>query len=203
MIPLFPSCPVPQEQQKKILQYYQRPLRSYHNLNHIQEMFIQFREVHNQSLWSSPNEIYMALLYHDAIYEYGAKDNEEQSARLAQKDILAHQADQKLNISYITQLIRHTAQHGSLTASELTDDEKLFLDCDMAIVGASTQRYQEYEEQIQQEYTQVYVSFLYRMGRKRFLKKLLRAERIFFSTLFHEKYDKQARKNIETALQKL
>ena len=203
MIPQFASCSLEQEQQNTLKEYYQSPIRYYHSLHHIQEMFGHFCDVHALSLWTCPKEVYMALLYHDAIYEYGAKDNEEQSALVAERDIQRFQSGDGLNSAYVARLIRLTADHGSLKAPDLSSDEKLFLDCDMAIVGSSTERYQEYERQIQQEYTQIYIPLLYRMGRKRFLKKVLRSDRIFFSDLFHEKYDQQARINIKSALKAL
>ena len=95
-------------------------------------------------------------------------------------------------------LIRLTALHGQLKREDLDEEERLFLDCDMSILGADKERFIEYEEQIEKEYTHVYPKLLYRMGRKRFRSTILNAERIFFSDLFHEKYDKVARQNLRS-----
>ena len=97
-------------------------------------------------------------------------------------------------------LIVLTASHGDLDRRELDHDERLFLDCDMAIVGADWQRFSLYQQQIEQEYTLVYPQLLYRMGRRRFLNKILSSERIFFSDHFHHQFDAQARSNLRRAL---
>ena len=173
---------------------YKTPPRFYHNFAHVQKLLVLYHQLEKR--WEHPIEVYLAFLYHDAIYEYGAKDNEEQSALVAEKEISKHLSDHNINIDIVMTLIRHTANHGSLRAEELNEEEKLFLDCDMSIVGSSFADFCTYEKQIEQEYTQVYPKFLYRIGRKKFRKTLLRSNRIFFSDHFHALFDTQARNNL-------
>ena len=200
MIPIFEPCLLSEAHIADLIHYHRTPERYYHTLHHINEFFEHFMRLYHEGVWTHPTEVYLAILYHDAVYEYGAKDNEEQSALLAQKDIVKYLPHMAIRIDYIMELIRYTANHGSLKKEELSLEAQYFLDCDMAIVGSSTERFLEYEHQVAQEYTQVYLPFLYRMGRKRFLKRLLKADHIFFSDRFHERYDAQARHNIKNAL---
>ena len=200
MIPVFDLCPLTQAHSDAIVGYHHNPIRYYHTLEHIREFFEHFIVLHNEGLWTNPIEVYLSILYHDSVYEYGAKDNEEQSALLAQKDIHTYLKHMSIDVEYVMRLIRHTANHGSLKKETLTIEEQYFLDCDMAIVGASPERYKEYEQQVAQEYTKVYLPILYRMGRKRFLKKILKSKHIFFSPRFHNRFDARARENIQQAL---
>ena len=188
--------PIPIVMQQEIQEQYTRPKRFYHTIDHIQTLLQLYHELDH--LWESPCAVYLAFLYHDIIYEYGAKDNEEQSAIFAQQHILQHIPHQEQHIPRTMHLIRQTALHGQLQRNDLDEEERLFLDCDMSILGSSPKKFKEYELQIEQEYTQVYSKLLYKIGRKRFRSKLHKSHRIFFSDLFHDRYDRQARENLRS-----
>jgi predicted metal-dependent HD superfamily phosphohydrolase len=178
----------------ELLELYKKPKRFYHTFAHIEALLILYHELESQ--WNNPAEVYLSFLYHDAIYEYGAKDNEERSALVAEQQIRLHIPNIQIDIDRVKSLIRYTANHGSLLAEELNEEEKLFLDCDMSILGSEPETFLQYEEQIEREYTQVYPRFLYRVGRKKFRSTLKKTKRIFFSDLFHNRLDRQARKNL-------
>ena len=182
---------------EELFRLYNTPPRFYHNFTHIQKLLGLYHQLEDR--WEHPIEVYLAFLYHDAIYEYGAKDNEEQSAMIAEEEIRKHLSHRNINTDIVMTLIRHTANHGSLKAEDLNEEEKLFLDCDMSIVGSSFSDFCVYEQQIEQEYTQIYPKFLYRIGRKKFRTTLLRSDRIFFSDHFHDLLDSQARNNLRGA----
>ena len=192
--------PLPKQLIDELQRLYRTPHRFYHNFTHIEKLLTLYHQLADQ--WEHPIEVYLAFLYHDAVYEYGAKDNEEQSARVAQREIQKHLSHHHINIDIIMTLIRHTANHGDLRHEDLNEEERLFLDCDMSIVGSSFEDFCVYEQQIEQEYTQVYPLLLYRVGREKFRQTLLRAPRIFFSEYFHRRLDSQARKNLEGTTQK-
>src|SRR4029079_18076840 len=98
-------------------------------------------------------------------------------------------------ISRVETLIRLTARHGHLDPEEVDLDAKLFLDCDMAILGAPQQRFDEYDRAIRVEHAYV-PDAAYRAGRGAFLSRLLEKDRIFLSELFHERLHEPARANI-------
>ena len=77
-------------------------------------------------------------------------------------------------------------------------DAALFLDCDMAILGAEPRAYEVYEQAIATEYQHVPPE-LYRAGRARFLDKLLQSPRIFLSDFFYVEREAAARANLQRA----
>ncbi|MBS1152427.1 MAG: hypothetical protein H6Q89_4125, partial [Myxococcaceae bacterium] len=101
----------------------------------------------------------------------------------------------------ISQLILLTARHGALTPADVDPEAALFLDCDMAILGAAPEVFDRYDAAIREEYAQV-PAILYSLGRRRFLTRLLAAPRIFLSDFFHARLDAAARANLRRALGK-
>src|SRR5262249_3930427 len=61
--------------------------RAYHNWTHVLDMIRWFHEVARDVGWQKPREVFLALLFHDAVYVAGAADNEERSARQAREAI--------------------------------------------------------------------------------------------------------------------
>ena len=180
--------------------FYRTPQRFYHTIEHICEVMSHYREVEKLGLWSHPREVYLAILYHDAIYEYGAKDNELRSAQVARDCVNEWYSDHAINVDYVAHLIELTARHGALTPEDVNEEEALFLDCDLAIIASSWARFSEYQSQIEQEYTQVYSRLMYQVGRRRFLRTLEKTERLFLSDHFNDRYDQRARANLARAL---
>ena len=79
-------------------------------------------------------------------------------------------------------------------------DAALFLDCDMAILGAGPAVFDAYDRGIAAEYRGKVPGWLFRLNRRRFLKGLLARERIFLSDFFHARLDAQARINLRRAV---
>lgn len=173
--------------------------RAYHTLSHVAEVARSFEDVGARLGWNRPGEVYVAALFHDAIYEASRHDNEARSADLAAQ-ALASEPGLALDVARVRELILLTAKHGQIGAQELERDARHFLDCDMAILGASDTAYTEYEEGVKFEYEQVVPWPLYRAGRGRFLESLLAADRIFLSDDFHARLDGRARENLRRAL---
>ena len=149
------ELPLSMEMVDELISLYATPKRYYHTIDHVVDVLEQYRLVHQNQLWEHPKEVYLAVLYHDSIYEYGAKDNEERSAQVARRCIERYFPDLAINIDYVERLIELTAIHGTLNQCDVTLEEALFLDCDMAIMGSSWERFEQYQQQIEEEYTKV------------------------------------------------
>jgi predicted metal-dependent HD superfamily phosphohydrolase len=93
-------------------------------------------------------------------------------------------------------MIECTEKHHNPKQDEHT---QLFLDADMAIIGASEDVYERYTDKIKNEFTNV-PSILYQQGRKRFIQNTLKAERIYQSDYFFDRYERQARLNLYNEL---
>ncbi|HYQ93130.1 MAG TPA: hypothetical protein VES89_13900 [Candidatus Competibacteraceae bacterium] len=74
-------------------------------------------------------------------------------------------------------------------------------DIDLAILGAPSARFDAYERQIRQEYAWV-PEALFRSHRRRFLEGLLERARIYTTDAFFERYEPQARFNIDRSLRR-
>jgi predicted metal-dependent HD superfamily phosphohydrolase len=178
---------------------YGSPGRVYHTLDHVAEMGARFAEVAAAVGWQRPHEIFLALLFHDAVYAAGMPDNEARSAELARHEIARWLPAQPLDLGRIDRLIRLTARHGALAAGELDPEAALFVDCDMAILGADPARFDAYDAAVAVEFAGLPPDW-YRAGRRRFLLRLLAAPRIFWSDYFHARLDAAARANLDRAL---
>jgi predicted metal-dependent HD superfamily phosphohydrolase len=102
----------------------------------------------------------------------------------------------------VRELIELTSRHGSLREADVDREAALFLDCDMAILGAERPRFIVYEQAIRAEYAHIWDA-AFRAGRIRFLRRLLELPSIFLSSTFRERYEVQARQNIAWALAQL
>jgi predicted metal-dependent HD superfamily phosphohydrolase len=176
---------------------YTEPPRAYHNFAHVLEVLASFQRV---TAWKNPEAVYLAILCHDALYEAGRSDNEERSAELAAR--LLGGTMHERHISRVQQLIRLTARHGSIDPAEVDEEAALFLDCDMAILGAPPDEYDAYEAAIAEEYRLVPPE-LYRTGRAAFLRKLLARPVIYLSPFFRAEREQAARTNVGRALERL
>jgi predicted metal-dependent HD superfamily phosphohydrolase len=191
---------LPDELRAQLSAAYGEPHRAYHNAAHIGEVLGWFDRVVDELGWLEPAEVYVAIVFHDAIYQPGAKDNEARSAKWARTAKLA--ADERMDAMMVdrdrvAELIELTAKHGHVTKAD--HDAALFLDSDMAIVGAAPATFDAYDRAIAVEYKHVPPD-AYRQGRRAFLEGLLAKPRIFLSDYFHHRLDAQARANLSRAL---
>jgi predicted metal-dependent HD superfamily phosphohydrolase len=190
---------LPPEQRAAIEQAYATPPRAYHDLRHVGEVLRHYGEVANGPGWAHPDAAAFAILYHDAIYRAGAKDNEARSAALAREHLA--QWWPGVDADRVARWIELTARHGSLSPDDVPEeDARLFLDCDMAILGAAPAVFDAYDRGIASEYRGVVPGWLFTIQRRRFLKALLARERLYLSDFFHARLDADARRNLRRAV---
>lgn len=176
---------------EELVAAYTETHRYYHTLSHLEALFQSLTEIDcdDQSiLWS--------VWYHDIIYKPGRSDNELKSAELARLRMQALKLDSK-TVNDVYDFIIATKHHQ-------TQDPKcqLFLDADMAILGAELTAYKTYVEQVAMEFKRI-PGFLYKRGRKKFLKTVLSSEKVFKSPVFYSRYEQQARANMQWELDSL
>jgi predicted metal-dependent HD superfamily phosphohydrolase len=172
--------------------WYGTPGRHYHTLEHVDEVLGHL--AHCRTLLRQPDEVRVAVLFHDAVYEVGRPDNEAKSAVLA-REHAPRWFD--VDVDRVAQLIELTASHGK--QGEVDADAALFLDCDMAILGSGPERYALYADQIEAEWSPLAPPADYARGRAAFLEKVL-AGRIFLSSFWHDRLDEVARRNLRQEL---
>ncbi|MEW5854960.1 MAG: HD domain-containing protein [Myxococcota bacterium] len=190
---------IPPELVERARRAYEQPPRAYHSFAHVEEVLSWHALVARDVGWRQPRETWLAALFHDVIYVAGRKDNEERSAVLAQEEI-ARAVQGPMDVARVQALIRLTAQHGRLSPADVDTEAALFLDMDMAILGAEPARFDAYDAGVATEYSAVVPGFIYRFNRRRFLQALLDAPRIYLSDYFQQRLDEAARRNLRRAL---
>jgi predicted metal-dependent HD superfamily phosphohydrolase len=169
---------------------YGEPHRVYHGAAHIAEVLRWFDVVGDEVGWRDAAAVYLAVVFHDAVYDPLRTDNEARSAELART--LAHAP------ARTTELILLTARHGVIDPATVDADAAHFLDCDTAILGAPPAEFDAYDAAIAAEYKHVPAA-LFRAGRGAFLAKLLARPHIFLTALFRARLERGARANLERA----
>lgn len=200
-----PPLMLSDEQRASLEAAYATPVRAYHHIGHVEDVLRHYADVASGPGWAQPAEIYLAVLYHDAIHHPGAADNEERSAQLAIAHVARFMPDAGVDAHRVAALIRLTSQHGRLLPDDLAadpypDDAARFLDCDMAILGAERAVFDAYDRAIAAEYRGTVPAWLFKLNRRRFLKGLLARERIYLSDFFHERLESTARINLRRAI---
>ena len=162
--------------------------RYYHNQSHLENLLKELTSI-KESIedWHC---IIFSVAYHDIVYNTLQKDNEEQSATLAEQRLaqIAFPADR---VDKCVQQILATKGH---TISD-NEDTNFFTDADLSILGASWEVYETYFNNIRKEYS-YYPDLLYKPGRKKVLQHFLAMDKIFKTDKFFSRYEEQARKNL-------
>jgi predicted metal-dependent HD superfamily phosphohydrolase len=83
-----------------------------------------------------------------------------------------------------------------------TPDAQVLVDIDLSILGAHAARFDEYEQQVRDEYAWV-PAFLFRRTRRKILEAFLARPSIYATVHFHSQLEKKARENLARALLKL
>ncbi|MBB1471756.1 hypothetical protein H5368_01790 [Luteimonas sp. MC1782] len=197
--------PLPAGQFAALRAAYATPPRAYHGFDHVEAVLARFEEVDDGPGWHRPREVWLAVLYHDAIYVAGRRDNESRSAALAGDAIARWLPDAGIDTVRVARLVELTARHGHIARADLGDgpdagDSMHFLDCDMAILGAAAAEFDAYDQGIAREYRGRVPAWLFRRGRRKFLEALLASERIYLSDWFHARLDAPARANLRRVL---
>lgn len=189
----------PQQQQtlfSELVKRYSSGQRVYHNTAHLFEIFTLLDEF--EPLITQPDAVGWAVFYHDAIYNPLRKDNEVRSAKLARR-IMNSLHLPAPDTDFTVQLILATQNH----LATLPDiNMHLFLDADLAILGAEPEKYARYAQAIRTEYRLV-PDILYRPGRKRVLQHLLAKPALYYTLQMQARFEQQARINMQHELETL
>ncbi len=177
-----------------VLNRYSEKHRHYHTIDHVSACLRHLDSVGNID---NQREIEIALWFHDVIYSPVKKDNEDQSAVFACSALTALGESEQVidSVKHLIILTKHPSDPKEL-------HEKYLIDIDLSILGSSEHVYEGYERWIRKEYSKV-PAILYKRGRKKVLGSFLDQPKIYSTELFYEKYEVNARSNLENALCRL
>jgi predicted metal-dependent HD superfamily phosphohydrolase len=173
----------------ELVSAYTAPDRHYHDIRHIADCLKEFDGVRH--LARNPDALQIAIWFHDVVYDGRRQDNEEQSAEVA-ADALRRLGAAESFIEEVQQLILFTRHD----VEPITDDGKLMADIDLASLALAPDRFDENSRRIRSEYLHVAEDAFLR-GRNDMLGGLLKRPRIYYTDVFHERYEDQARENLE------
>lgn len=168
--------------------------RHYHTPAHIEHCLSRFDMCRNHM--DHPDEVELALWYHDAVYDPRATDNEERSAEL----FVGHAAQDfdPQAVRRIQELILYTT-HRELPTE---NDQKLMVDIDLSGFGLPWEDFARDSRAVRAEFTHMSDAEFYG-GQIRFLNSLVARDRFFASDFFYQRYEQQARENVDRTLKRL
>ena len=144
-----------------------------------------------------PQEVEIALWFHDAIYKPLSRNNERKSADWAAEFLRENGATED-EVARVHRLIVATA-HDALP---LNGDESALVDIDLSILGADPATYEVFEKNVRKEYRLV-PSFIYKRKRVEILQGFLERPQIYNTEYFLKALERQARVNLANAITRL
>lgn len=169
--------------------------RHYHTLAHLDNLLIQLTEVKSEiKNW---NANLFTLYYHDIIYNSLKSDNEEKSAELAAKRMKQVSVPVS-TIELCSNQILATKSH----VKSADSDTNYFTDADLSVLGQRWDVYTQYYKNVRKEYS-IYPDFVYNPGRKKVLNHFLSMDRIFKTEYFYNKFEVQAKLNLQMEIELL
>lgn len=168
--------------------------RRYHDLNHLVDCLRELDTANAPAPTADLAEL--ALWYHDAIYEAGAADCEERSARLLASDGVALAIPGTV-ADVAADLVRATAHGRAAARTDLA--AQLVLDVDLSILGKDPLRFMDFDHGVEEEYAAI-PTRAFRTGRARFLATMLERDSLYLTDHFHARYEQRARLQIAALL---
>lgn len=193
--PSYDACLVEAELRARAA--YAQLHRHYHDQRHIDECLADLEQVRDLDE-RSRQVLRWAILWHDAAYEPGHRDNEERSARLASTELARCGVD-KEDVKEVARLIRLTEKHNPVEDDRLG---ALMASIDLAILGSDSERYKRYVADVRLEYAHV-PDQLWKIGRALVLERMLAKGAVFADEDFRERLEQQARRNMEDEIRAL
>ena len=184
---------------ERLLSRWSEPHRHYHDRAHLAEMLTALDELSSVGALAGEDVAVarMAAWWHDAVYAGVSPDDERASAALAETELRA------LGVPAPT--VRAVVALVAATATHETDGQALtgaFLDADLWILSAPTERFDTYCAQVRREHPRV-DDTAYRLGRSAVLTALVERPHVYASGYARDAWEPRARVNVARELTRL
>ncbi|KOU68897.1 hypothetical protein ADK57_14850 [Streptomyces sp. MMG1533] len=188
--------PDPAPYADNLLARWQEPQRRYHTLTHLTAVLDHVDVLEKYA--TDPDLVRLAAWFHDAVYLPDRSENEERSARLAERALpeAGLAADQAAEVA---RLVRLTTTHDP---ADDDPDGQVLSDADLAILAAPPSAYAAYTAAVREEYGFV-PSDAFRAGRAAILRQLLALPRLFRTPYGQAEWEATARYNLAAELEML
>ncbi|MGW0084209.1 HD domain-containing protein [Streptomyces sp. NPDC003393] len=179
-----------------LLARWQEPQRHYHTLTHLTAVLEHVDVLEEYA--ADPDVVRLAAWFHDAVYLPERSENEERSARLAER-ALPEAGVPEAKTAEVARLVRLTVTHDP--ADDDTDGQVL-CDADLAILASAPSGYAAYATAVREEYHFV-PNEAFREGRAGVLRQLLALPHLFRTPYAQRHWEATARYNITSELEML
>lgn len=179
-----------------LLTRWDEPQRRYHTTAHLTAVLdhIDVLEEHADD----PDLVRLAAWFHDAVYAPDRSENEERSARLAER-ALAEAGLTEARTTEVARLVRLTVTHDPADGDH---NGETLCDADLAILAAAPDAYAAYAAAVREEYAFV-PDEDFRAGRAAVLRQLLALPRLFRTPYGAAEWEGPARANLATEMELL
>ncbi len=180
----------------RLLARWAEPQRRYHTLAHLTAVLDHIDTLAGQA--DDPELVRLGAWFHDAVYLPDRSENEERSARLAER-ALTEAGLGTAQVAEVARLVRLTVTHAP------ADDDRngqVLCDADLAVLASGPAAYTAYTEAVREEYGFV-PDDAFRTGRADVLRHLLGLPRLFRTPYGTEHWESAARANLEKELTEL
>jgi predicted metal-dependent HD superfamily phosphohydrolase len=179
-----------------LLTRWQEPQRRYHTVGHLTAVLDRVDELERYA--DDPDVVRLAAWFHDAVYLPDRSENEERSARLAER-ALAEAGVPDAKTAEVARLVRLTVTHDP---ADDDPDGQVLCDADLAILASPPSAYAAYTAAVREEYHFV-PSDAFREGRAAILRQLLDLPRLFRTPHGTAEWEATARYNLTAELEML
>ncbi len=179
----------------RLVAAYGEPTRAYHNVHHLTAVLDTVTVLKEEAI--DRELVNLAAWFHDAVYDVSRRDNEEQSARLAQTTLLG-QGLTSSQVAEVTRLVRLTAHHNPAPGDH---NGAVLCDADLGVLASDPESYAGYVRAVRSEYASVNDED-WRAGRTAVLQHLLELP-VLFRTPIAAPWESAARENLQAELESL
>jgi predicted metal-dependent HD superfamily phosphohydrolase len=188
--------PDPAPYGQNLLERWSEPQRRYHTVDHLIAVLGRATELTAHA--EEPDAVALAAWFHDAVYRPDRTENEERSARLAERALPEAGVDAACTAE-VARLVRLTVTHDP---AEGDRNGEVLCDADLAVLAGDPAAYAAYAAAIREEYGFV-PDDDFRAGRAAVLRQLLSLPRLFRTSYGHDHWESTARRNLGTELELL
>lgn len=188
--------PDPVPYAENLLARWEEPQRRYHTPAHLTAVLDRVDTLAEYA--DDPDLVRLAAWFHDAVYLPDRSENEERSARLAER-ALTEAGVPAAKVAEVARLVRLTVGH-----DPAGDDRngQVLCDADLAILASAPSAYAAYTAEIREEYHFV-PNDTFHEGRSAVLRQLLDLPRLFHTPYGSEHWEATARWNLAGELEML
>ncbi|MCQ4204140.1 hypothetical protein M4J06_001919 [Streptomyces coelicoflavus] len=190
------AAPDPAPYADNLLARWQEPQRRYHTLAHLTAVLGHVDALAEHA--DDVDVVRLAAWFHDAVYLPERSENEERSARLAER-ALPEAGVPAEKTAEVARLVRLTVTHAPAGDDR---DGQVLCDADLAILASPPSAYAAYTAAVREEYHFV-PNEAFRAGRAAILRQLLDLPALFHTPHGQREWEATARHNLTGELEML